>query len=129
MQAKEFGEFLRSIRNERGLTIRQIETYSGVSNSYLSQVENGKRSIPSPDILKKLAPALKVSYELLMEKAGYTKKGVREIDSLTLDDIPPEGLLYFRKLKNLPPETQKKFMKAFKTHLELIEQLEKDEEK
>lgn len=71
MQANEFGEYLRDLRKERNLTIRQIEAYSGVSNSYLSQLENGKRGIPSPEILQKLAPVLKVSYETLMEKAGY----------------------------------------------------------
>ncbi|MGB9905617.1 MAG: helix-turn-helix domain-containing protein, partial [Desulfotomaculales bacterium] len=73
MQANNFGKFLRKLRKERGLTIRQLETYSGVSNAYLSQVETGKRGVPSPEILEKLAPVLKVSYELLMEKAGYLK--------------------------------------------------------
>lgn len=71
MEAKEFGEYLRKLRKEKNLTIRQIETYSGVSNSYLSQVENGKKGIPSPSILKKLSKALKVDYNLLMIKAGH----------------------------------------------------------
>lgn len=71
MKAKEFGNFLRNLRKERNLTIRQIEAFSGVSNSYLSLVENGKRGIPSPDMLAKLAPVLKIPYMELMTAAGY----------------------------------------------------------
>jgi len=71
LDKKEFGEYIRNLRNERGLKIRQVELYSGVSNSYLSLLENGKRDIPSPDILKKLARVYKVSYADLMKKAGY----------------------------------------------------------
>src|SRR5690625_5079531 len=71
MKANEFGSFIRKLRKEREMTIRQRELYSGVSNSYLSQLENGKRGIPSPDIIKKLSKGLKVDYNDLMMRAGY----------------------------------------------------------
>lgn len=71
MKAEEFGKYLRSIRKQRKLTIRQLELYSGVSNGYLSQLETGKRGIPSPDILKKISGPLGTTYEDLMLKAGY----------------------------------------------------------
>lgn len=71
MQAEEFGKYIRRLRNRRGLTTRQLELYSGVSNSYISLLENGKRGIPSPNILKQLHRHLGVSYEEIMEKAGY----------------------------------------------------------
>lgn len=71
MKAEEFGEYIRNRRNEVKMTIRQLELYTGVSNSYLSQLENGKRGIPSPDILRKLSKGLNTPYEVLMEKAGY----------------------------------------------------------
>lgn len=66
-----FGHYLKEKRKENGLTIRQLEEKSGVSNAYLSQIENGKKGIPSPEILKKLYEPLEVSYDELMEKAGY----------------------------------------------------------
>src|SRR5690606_9805791 len=53
------------------MTIRQLELYSEVSNAYISQLERGKRGIPSPDILKKLAAPLGLDYNELMIKAGY----------------------------------------------------------
>src|SRR5690625_4813474 len=74
MEAKKFGSYIRKLRNDRELTIRQLELYSGVSNSYLSQLENGKRGIPSPEIIKKLSKGLKIDYNLLMIKAGYMEE-------------------------------------------------------
>jgi len=51
------------------LTLEQVEIKSGVSNGYLSQVETGKRGIPSAKILKKLAPVYKIPYEELLKAA------------------------------------------------------------
>jgi transcriptional regulator with XRE-family HTH domain len=42
-----------------------------VSNAYLSQLEGGKITRPSPHILYALSSALGVAYETLMERAGY----------------------------------------------------------
>src|SRR5699024_5295192 len=81
MEAKKFGSYIRKLRNDRELTIRQLELYSGVSNSYLSQLENGKRGIPSPEIIRKLSKGLKVDYNDLMIKAGYVEEeGNEEVD-------------------------------------------------
>lgn len=71
MKAKEFGKYIKKIREEKELTIRQLELYSGISNSYLSLMENGKRGVPSAGIIKKLAVGLKTPYEDLLSKAGY----------------------------------------------------------
>ncbi|WP_054704849.1 helix-turn-helix transcriptional regulator [Bacillus sp. JCM 19041] len=71
MNAEEFGLYIKELRKSKKMTIRQVELYSGVSNSYLSQLENGKKGIPSPKVLKKLSKAMKVSYEMLMQKAEY----------------------------------------------------------
>lgn len=65
------GPYLRSLREARGLTLREVEQASGVSNPYLSQLETAKISRPSPHILHKLASVYGVPYEFLMEKAGY----------------------------------------------------------
>lgn len=79
MKANNFGLYIRKLRNDREMTIRQLELYSGVSNSYLSQLENGKRGIPSPKILEKLSKGLKVPYNELLIKAGYADES--HIDS------------------------------------------------
>ncbi|HSR50014.1 MAG TPA: helix-turn-helix transcriptional regulator [Acidobacteriota bacterium] len=65
------GAYLRSLRQAKGMTLRAVEKESGVSNAYLSQLENGKLKNPSPPILHKLSQVYSASYQVLMEKAGY----------------------------------------------------------
>ncbi|MBN2416960.1 helix-turn-helix domain-containing protein [bacterium] len=67
----EFGEFLRHLRKEKQLTLRDVEKSTGISNPYLSQIETGARKPPHPTILSKLASCYGVTPELLMEQAGY----------------------------------------------------------
>jgi transcriptional regulator with XRE-family HTH domain len=66
----KLGSFLASARNAVGKTLRAVEGETGISNAYLSQLENGKIKVPSPQTLHKLANVYGVSYELLMELAG-----------------------------------------------------------
>lgn len=64
-----FGEFLKNYRNERNLSTNDIHVKTGVSQPYLSQIENGKK--PSIKILKKISEGLKVNENYLMQLAGY----------------------------------------------------------
>lgn len=77
MNEMEFGEQLRMLREERKLTVNQLAIYSGVSAAGISRIENGKRGVPKPATIKKLAEALKIPYEDLMKKAGYIEE-IRE---------------------------------------------------
>lgn len=77
VNVEEFGKYIKKLREEKGYSIRELEKHSGVSNAYLSQIENGKRGIPKPEILKKLYGPLDVDYDTLMEKAGYISPEVR----------------------------------------------------
>lgn len=72
-QSQSLAELLAYTRGVKKLTLREVEeaTDQEVSNAYLSQLETGKISRPSPNILHALARVYNVSYELLMEKAGY----------------------------------------------------------
>ncbi|APG09500.1 transcriptional regulator [Bradyrhizobium japonicum] len=67
------GQYLASIREDRDLSQRDVEKATGkvVSNAYLSQIENGLIKKPNPNILHALAELYAVSYEDLMERAGY----------------------------------------------------------
>jgi transcriptional regulator with XRE-family HTH domain len=70
---EEFGKYLAGLRAATGLSLRQVEeaTEKEVSNAYLSQLENGRISRPSPNILHALAVVYNASYEDLMTRAGY----------------------------------------------------------
>jgi transcriptional regulator with XRE-family HTH domain len=67
------GQYLASIRNDRGLSQRDVEkaTNKVVSNAYLSQIETDQIKRPNPNILHALAELYTVSYEDLMERAGF----------------------------------------------------------
>jgi HTH-type transcriptional regulator, competence development regulator len=77
----DFYEQLKDMRKSRGYTIREAASKSGVSPSYISQLENGNRGIPSPDILSKLAEGLDIPYTRLMEIAGYLQDSEAQNDS------------------------------------------------
>ena len=69
-----FYDVLKDLRKEKGYTIREVSGRSGVSPAYISQLENGQRGIPSPDVLMKLSEGLNTSYSDLMRHAGYLEK-------------------------------------------------------
>ena len=72
-KTNQLGDYLKSVRRSLNLSLRDVEeaTDKEVSNAYLSQLETGKISKPSPHILFALSMAYSVSYEMLMERAGY----------------------------------------------------------
>jgi transcriptional regulator with XRE-family HTH domain len=147
MNKQEFGEYIKKLRKDRNLTIRQVELYAGVSNSYLSLLENGKRDIPSPEILKKLATAYKVDYNDLMDKAGYLNIKSEEDTTNENENLPdwikklPPDLISFlqneaknkftylrvaqkAKLNDLPPRVLKAMVESFKRAYEEDVELE-----
>jgi transcriptional regulator with XRE-family HTH domain len=67
------GRYLKSVRLGLDFSLRDVEEATGkeVSNAYLSQLETGKISKPSPHVLYALSGALAVPYETLMQRAGY----------------------------------------------------------
>ncbi len=58
---------LRTIRKERGLTLRQVADKVGVSESCISLYESGTRR-PNIDTLKKLAEVLRCSIDDLLSE-------------------------------------------------------------
>jgi transcriptional regulator with XRE-family HTH domain len=66
-----FGSYLRRLRKEKGLTLKEVEKAAKVSNAYISLVERGRRNPPHPEILKRLAKAYDVPQRDLLVAAGY----------------------------------------------------------
>lgn len=87
MTLKEMGEYLKNLREQKGLSTREVFELSKVSNGYLSLVENGHRRA-SAIVLKKLASVYNVDYLDLYVKAGYAdlaeyeKKSKNKTDEL-----------------------------------------------
>ena len=59
--------YLKSLRKiKKGMTLVEVERATGISNSYLSQLETGKRGVPSVRILRKLSECYGVKLSKLV---------------------------------------------------------------
>ncbi len=65
------GRLLKDMRDAKRMSLRDVEKKTGISNPYMSQLENELIDKPSPLILHKLAVLYGVEYDYLMQKAGY----------------------------------------------------------
>lgn len=68
------GQILKSYRKSKKLTLRDVEGLAGVSNAYLSQLENDKVTKPSANILYKLSNVYNADFDYLLELAGIIEK-------------------------------------------------------
>jgi transcriptional regulator with XRE-family HTH domain len=66
---RDIGVFIRDLRENARISLRQLAEQAGVSNPYLSQIERGLRK-PSAEVLAQIAGALRVSTALMYLRAG-----------------------------------------------------------
>ena len=66
---RDIGVFIRDLRRNARISLRQLAEQAGVSNPYLSQIERGLRR-PSAEVLAQLAGALRISTPLMYLRAG-----------------------------------------------------------
>lgn len=74
----KFGEYVRNSREEQNLSLREAARRAGISHPYLSQLETGKNTKPTPEVIKKIADGLKLNYIELLEIAGYLEEAEKE---------------------------------------------------
>lgn len=70
-QLDVIGEALRTWRRQRGYSLQEVARRAGLSASYLSEIENGKKQ-PSVKTLEALATALNVSLDSLLDNSAET---------------------------------------------------------
>ncbi len=68
------GKTLKGTRENVSLTLKDVENATGISNAYLSQLENEKIKKPSASILYKLANVYKIDLNVLLHAAGIIEK-------------------------------------------------------
>lgn len=76
MKMTVIGNNLRRIRSKRGITQIDLSKITGITNAYISKVENGIKKNPSSIILNKLAKALNCSTNDLTNK--YNSDEIKE---------------------------------------------------
>ena len=85
--SQPLGSYLRAARSALGLSLRAVEQRTGkaVTNGYLSQIESGTVTRPSPNVLYHLAQVYELDYGALLTHAGHRVPDGAE--------RPPPGLL------------------------------------
>ena len=137
-EKKEFGEYIKRLREERGLSLREVEKQVGISNSYLYQIERGDRNPPKLEVMQKLATMYEVPFDSLLAAAKLQNPGEEEVfyDSL-------ENAFQFvrrdRQFKfgthmngsNLTPEAKRFVVEVYQemTGLNLLDKIKKGERK
>lgn len=85
-----FGATLRLLRLESGLSLRDLARRLSVSGAYLSRVENGLDSVPTPTRLEAIARELAIPPPLLLSLA-------HRVSPLVVDyvqEVPEAGTLF-----------------------------------
>lgn len=92
MNQPEFGQKIKAIRESKHFSVRQTALQAGMSASYLSQIENGIHSVPTPKTLKKIAQGLRVPDQQIFSYAGLADLNntsvTYTIDPKSIDDTP-----------------------------------------
>ena len=85
---KLLGRRIRRIRQEKNLTLKQIEAKVGVSATHISEIERGKTS-PTIGALEKISTALDVPPSHLIDippLAEFRSRPLSELPSLNMND-------------------------------------------
>lgn len=79
-----FGETIRDLRQQLGLTQWQVASHTGVSNTYISAMESGRKPAPPHVIVTTLASCLKVNEDALWDlaRAEREERLRRRIDGI-----------------------------------------------
>lgn len=96
------GEYLKQARERKGWSNREVSRQIGVHYSYITRIEQGHYSKPSPEILKRLANALEVPEEDLFALAGHE-----------LPENLPTFPAYLRSKYDMSPEVAKQLTDYF----------------
>ena len=91
----ELGNLLAAARTSKGLSLREVERLTGISNPHLSQIEKGHIEQPAPSLLWTLSDLYGLKYAVLLKLAGHAGTTTSSRRSLAgaalhaLEDLSP----------------------------------------
>jgi len=113
-----FGSYLKKLRHDRNLTLREVQEQVHVSNAYLSQVESGERGTPTLKMLSKLAKVYGVPVSVLNAEAEAELRNSEtgEYNGKEIEVPAPDTEFICRGYEKLSKEN-KQTLKKFLQHL------------
>ena len=112
------GDNIKKVRKEKGLGIKDIANVVGISEAYVSQIENSKRENPSVDILKSIAESLGVELSDLLDGPDEPFISKENVNDYTVDELELEFERLKPKMRQLPQEEKNKLINIIKIYLE-----------
>jgi transcriptional regulator with XRE-family HTH domain len=106
------GQAIREIRQEVGVTQKNLAQAAGIEQSYLSMIESDQRLNPGTKVMARLAQALQVSIDDLASRAGYLPRLAPD------DPLSDRAVRLFRKL---PRWRQEDVLAQLELYLQLTE--------
>ena len=102
MPESTLGLRIRELRKNAGFSQRELAEKANTPQSYLCNIENGKKEEPSPWLLYDLARILGVSMEFLLTGVGYTPPPTPKI---TKEKIVHHPIMFFLPVLKLSSMT------------------------
>ena len=93
-----FGEQLRRLRKDKGMTMEGLAQAAGISKSYVWELENRPAQRPSAQVLHQLATVLGVTVQDLLGEPAPVEGG-------------PEDVAFFREYIGLSEADKERFRK------------------
>ena len=94
-----FGEYLNKLRTEQRVGVRELGRAVDVTGMHISNMEKGK-SLPSPELIVKLANALKVDVDEMSHMANHIAPEVKDV----IQNQPKTVPNFLRSAKDLSTE-------------------------
>jgi transcriptional regulator with XRE-family HTH domain len=94
--AKTLGEKIHRLRKQKGFTLEKLGELTESSKSYIWELENKNPPRPSADKISRIAEALGVTADYLVDTR----------ESTPMPDVIDQA--FFRKYRNMDPDTKEK---------------------
>lgn len=91
----EFGKYLRSVRQAKKMSIRELSKKVNKTATYLSDIENGNNKPPDKELLEKIIK------ELNLEEHPKLKNNLFDLAAIERNDIPADIKEYLIQNRNL----------------------------
>jgi len=99
MAKETLGEFIRKLRNNKNIGVREMGRLLDVSGVHISSIEKDKNT-PSPELLRKMAIVLDVDVDKLLSKANQVDPEVINVIKKSSTVVPS----FLRSAKDLTKE-------------------------
>lgn len=107
------GTRLKKLRQQRGLSLRELAKLAHMSHSFIADIEAG-RSTPSLDTLQALAKALNIPVSILIGEG----KNQSHDDTRTLEEFPEIARVLRRAGKKLTPADRRRIARIIQAAIE-----------